>query len=263
MNQIDPKIIEAVVRPDGVTEAELEDLNPEWRNHLEFLRQQGMHLFEKTIDGHIVYSTVELATMAMPAPAPSTATPPPAEAPRDWGQPDTAPEEADREQPGYNARFTIDTFKVKSREGRPPLIEMSPVGPTGAQVATLFSMQKPKKAIVMVYLKIMEEVSTAAQEPQEPPQAEAPAGPAKQAVSEAPEIADAAAHAEAAEEGGEEDMVQPKDYSTIQINSKGKSNEKQPKAKPKEQIAREISEQIARGELSPAAADAMSKLGGL
>ena len=261
MGQIDSKIIEAVVRPEGVTEAELQEINPDFRAHLDALKKHGMHLFGKTIEGVTVYSTVEILD-APPAPAPPSAAAPLAEAPRSipqTGEPTEKPPDID-----YDARLTVDTFKVRSREGRPPVIEMIPTGPIGAQVATLFSMQKPKKAIVMIYLKIIGESAgaekTAPQGRNEQPPAEQPE-PHPDTASPEGEASGTIIGAPAAEGG--DDVVEPKDYNTIQINPTPKAHEKQPEAKPKEQIAREIEQQISNGELSPAAADAMAKLGGL
>lgn len=267
MNQIDSKIIEAVVRPGGVTAAELEEINPAWRNELEILRQKGMQLYELTINGQVTYSTVEI-TSEPPAPAPTNAAAPPAEAPRSV-PPAAKPID---ETPGtpdidYDARLTVDTFRVKSREGRPPVIEMIPTGPKSAQVATLFSMQKRKKAIVMVYLKIIGESLAEKSEPpegeQSPSSKQEPQRPRSEISFPHGDINDAGAPAVEAQEGDDGNVVEPQDYSSVQISPKGRANEKKPEAKPKEQLAREIDEQIQRGELSPDKADAMAELGGL
>jgi hypothetical protein len=63
---------------------------------------------------------------------------------------------------------------------------------------------------------------------------------------------------------GDESVVQPKDYKSIQINPSGKpTNEKDPAKKSKQQLEKELSDQVKTGELSPALANNTAKLAGL
>ncbi len=244
MSKVNPKIIDKLLSPSGCYEKELASIDPNYEKQLEALKASGMEIVRaKSPEGKPFLFVTNADEIERPEkeeeakpetpPAPPQTAIPPAEAPAS----EVSAEEEEMSEPGFDAFFKIDRFKVQSREGQQPTIQLVPAAQVDAKVALLFSMDRPKGSVVRVYLKIERPPEKKESETVDQEQTESPT-----------------------EKG--EDVVEPKDYATIQINT-GHKKEKDPKKKPKQQLSSEIDEQVQKGEISPTTADAMAELGKL
>jgi hypothetical protein len=247
--KIDPRIIAAISAEGGATVVQLEALDPKYRDQIIALVKAGYSIvaYRESENADIkAYGIEEEREPVDPVQTMPPSVIPPAEAPATVGlSEDTTPTTAtiggmppgafdyplarafaeDAMEVLYNAEthFLIEDFKIQSRSGKATYIRMKPLNNQDVAAAFDFCSRVQPGADIEVTVR-MQRI---------PPE-------------------------------GAEDMVQPKDYKSIQINPSGTPpNEKDPTKKSKQQLEKELSDQVKTGELSPALANNTAKLAGL
>lgn len=224
--------------PTGVYAEELEKIDPEYKEALRELIKNEDAIFEKHQDpAEKVFYVLKnpeiiddfLAKRKEEDKEESPTTPPDIQSPAETPPSETPQQKSEpTDFAGFNsAMFQITDFRLRSRKGNLPIMQMIPANQDSARMALDFSMNQKEETISNVYIE-----GQKLKDKSPPP------------------------------EGGEQ-VVAPKDYGTIQIQNKKPAKKEQPEEKSKEQLSKEIDEQVQKGLISPETADGMAKLGDL